>query len=90
MRQTLDNGIGVYICCVRKSNPSEFQILSSESPIFLSFLSRWAGDYNLHHVCASVCECVMQFSLKLLQLHIFGKLFVLMKFYPLQYFWGVL
>ena len=44
------------------------------------------GDYNLHHVCAYVRECVTQFSLKLLQLHIFGKLLVLMKFYALQYF----
>ena len=30
---------------------------------------------------------VTQFSLKLLQLHIFGELFVLMNFYP-QYFFG--
>ena len=42
-----------------------------------------AGDYSLHHVCA----CVTQFSLKLLQLHILGKLLVLMNFYALQYFW---
>ena len=41
-----------------------------------------AGDYNLHRV-------VTQFSLKLLQLHIFGKLLVLMNFYSLQYFWGL-
>ena len=50
-------------------------------------------DYNLHHVCACVhaCvrECVTQFPLKLLQLHIFGKLFVLMNFFALQYFWGL-
>ena len=52
------------------------------------------GDYNLHHVCvyvrACVRECVTQFSLKLLQLHIFGKLLVLMNFYALQYFLGLL
>ena len=57
------------------------------------FISRPAGDYNLHHVCACVrvClrECVTQFSLKLLQLHIFGKLLVLMNFYALQYFLGL-
>ena len=29
----------------------------------------------------------MQFSVKLLQLHIFGKLLVLMNFYALQYFY---
>ena len=53
-----------------------------------------AGDYNLHHVCACVRACVhacvhawvTQFSLKLLQLHIFGKLLVLMNFYDLQNF----
>ena len=44
-------------------------------------------DYNLHHVC--VYGGVMQFSLKLLQLHIFGKLLVLMNFYTLQYFGGL-
>ena len=32
---------------------------------------------------------VTQFSLKLLQLHIFGKLLVLMNFYALQYFGGL-
>ena len=42
-------------------------------------------DYNLHHVCA----CVPQFPLKLLQLHIFGKLVVLMNFFALQYFLGL-
>ena len=59
------------------------------------------GDYNLHHVRvyvrACVCECVRacvrvcvtQFSLKLLQLHIFGKSQVLMNFFALQYFWGL-
>ena len=45
--------------------------------------------YNLHHVCVYVCVCVRafvtQFPLKLLQLHIFGKLLVLMNFYALQY-----
>ena len=47
-----------------------------------------AGDYNLHHVCVRACvhECARQFSPKLLQLHIFGKLLVLMNFYALQYF----
>ena len=44
------------------------------------------GDYNLHHVCAYVRAWVTQFSLKLLQLHIFGKLLVLMNFYALQHF----
>ena len=48
-----------------------------------------AGDYNLHHVCAYMRAWVMQFSVKLLQLHIFGKLLVLMNFYALQYFWGL-
>ena len=52
-----------------------------------------AGDYNLHHVCACVCACVRayvtQFPLKLLQLHIFGKLVVLMNFFALQYFLGL-
>ena len=52
-----------------------------------------AGDFNLHHVCAYVraCvhACVTQFPLKLLQLHIFGKLVVLMNFFALQYFLGL-
>ena len=52
-----------------------------------------AGDYNLHHVCAYVRAwvraCVTQFPLKLLQLHIFGKLVVLMNFFALQYFLGL-
>ena len=48
-----------------------------------------AGDYNLHHVCAYVRACVTQFPLKLLHLHIFGKLVVLMNFFALQYFWGL-
>ena len=48
-----------------------------------------AEDYNLHHVCASVRAWVTQFSLKLLQLHIFGKLVVLMNFYALQKFFGL-
>ena len=41
--------------------------------------------------CMRACACawVMQVSLKLLQLHIFGKLLVLMNFYALQYFWGL-
>ena len=51
-----------------------------------------AGDYNLHHVCTRVHACVhvwvTQFSLKLLQLHIFGNLLVLMNFYALQNFFG--
>ena len=51
------------------------------------------GDYNLHHVRvyvrACVRACVTQFSLKLLQLHIFGKSQVLMNFVALQYFWGL-
>ena len=55
------------------------------------------GDYDLHHVrvyvraCvhARVRACVTQFSLKLLQLHIFGKSQVLMNFFALQYFWGL-
>ena len=48
-----------------------------------------AGDYNLHHVRACVRVCVTQFPLKLLQLHIFGKLVVLMNFFALQYFLGL-
>ena len=40
-------------------------------------------------VCTCVRAWVMQFSLKLLQLHIFGKLVVLMNFYAPQYFWGL-
>ena len=48
-----------------------------------------AGDYNLHHVCVCVRACVTQFSLKPLQLHIFGKLLVLMNFYALKYFGGL-
>ena len=51
------------------------------------------GDHNLHHVRvyvhACVRACVTQFSLKLLQLHIFGKSQVLMNFFALQYFWGL-
>ena len=47
------------------------------------------GDYNLHHVRVCVRACVTQFSLKLLQLHIFGKSQVLMNFFALQYFWGL-
>ena len=55
------------------------------------------GDHNLHHVrvyvrvcvCACVRACVTQFSLKLLQLHIFDKSQVLMNFFALQYFWGL-
>ena len=46
-------------------------------------------DYNLHHVCACVRECVTRFPLKLLPLHIFGKLVVLMNFFALQYFLGL-
>ena len=48
-----------------------------------------ARDYNLHRVRAYVRACVTQFSLKLLQLHIFDKLLVLMNFYALQYFLGL-
>ena len=40
-------------------------------------------------VCMCVRACVTQFSLKLLQLHIFGKSQVLMNFFALQYFWGL-
>ena len=40
-------------------------------------------------MCASVRACVKEFSLKLLQLLIFGKLLVLMNFYALQYFGGL-
>ena len=51
------------------------------------------GDHNLHHVRVYVraCSraCVTQFSLKLLQLHIFGKSQVLMNFFAPQYFWGL-
>ena len=50
------------------------------------------GDYNFHHMCVRMCmrAWVTQFSLKLLQLHIFGKLLVLMNFYALQYFLGLM
>ena len=40
-------------------------------------------------VHAYVRACVTQFPLKLLQLHIFGKLVVLMNFFALQYFLGL-
>ena len=40
------------------------------------------------HLCVRVHAWVTQFSLKLLQLHIFGKLLVQMNFYTLQYFLG--
>ena len=40
-------------------------------------------------VRACVHACVTQFPLKLLQLHIFGKLVVLMNFFALQYFLGL-
>ena len=39
-------------------------------------------DYNLHHVCACVRGCVRVSR-------IFGKLLVLMNFYALQYFLGL-
>ena len=48
-------------------------------------------DYNFTmcvRTCMRVCVRVTQFSLKLLQLHIFGKLLVLMNIYALQYFGG--
>ena len=50
-----------------------------------------AGDYNLHGVCAcvSLCVCHVVFSETTTELHIFGKLLVLMNFYALQYFGGV-
>ena len=41
------------------------------------------------YVHGCVRGCVTQFSLKLLQLHIFGKLLVLRNFYALQYFLGL-
>ena len=41
------------------------------------------------YVRGCVRACVTQFSLKLLQLHIFGKSQVLMNFFALQYFWGL-
>ena len=41
------------------------------------------------YVCMCVRACVTQFPLKLLQLHIFGKLVVLMNFFALQYFLGL-
>ena len=40
-------------------------------------------------VRACVRACITQFPLKLLHLHIFGKLVVLMNFFALQYFWGL-
>ena len=54
------------------------------------FLSPARRDYNLHHVCASVRACVGHavFSETTTVTH-FGKLLVLMNFYALQYFWGL-
>ena len=51
------------------------------------FLSpaRLAGGRLQFAPCVCVRAWVTQFSLKLLQLHIFGKLVVLMNFYALQY-----
>ena len=49
--------------------------------------ARRAGDYNLHHVCAYVQECVSQFSLKLPVTH-FWQITCPNEFYALQYFWG--
>ena len=56
-----------------------------------TFLSpaRLARAYVAACVSACVRECVTQFPLKLLQLHIFGKLVVLMNFFALQYFLGL-
>ena len=42
----------------------------------------------MHHVCVCVLQCVMQFSPKVLQLQIFGKLIVLMNFHALENFVG--
>ena len=42
----------------------------------------------IYAMCVHTCvKWVTQISLRLLQLHIFGKLLVLMNFYDLQYFW---
>ena len=69
---------------------SEFVYLAAVKSYYLPTGSP-AGDYNLHHVCvrAYVRAWVTQFFLKLLQLHIFGKLLVPMNFYALQYFLGL-
>ena len=57
--------------------------------LFISRLAR-RREIIICTMCVRTCvrECVTQFSLKLLQLHIFGKLLVLMNFYALQYFLG--
>ena len=70
--------LNVCVCHIFMFHP--FRYLPPGSP---------AGDYNLHHVCAYVRACVTQFPMKLLQLHIFGKLVVVMNFFALQYFWGL-
>ena len=72
---------------------------ASMESVFISRPARRPRDYNLHHVCAymrawvracvgaCVRACVTQFPLKLLQLHIFGKLVVLMNFLLFNIFW---
>ena len=59
--------------------------------------ARRSGDYKLHpvRVCVGACvracvrACVTHFSLKLLQLHIFPQLVVLMNFDAVEYFSGL-
>ena len=62
--------------------------------VFLAFIiSRPARrrEIIICTMCVRTCvrACVTQFPLKLLQLHIFGKLVVLMNFFTLQYFLGL-
>ena len=61
--------------------------------LFLFVISRPACRREIiictMRVCTCMRESVTHFSLKLLQLHIFGKLLVLMNFYALQYFLGL-
>ena len=52
-------------------------------------ISRPARQREIIICTMCVRACVTQFSLKLLQLHIFGKLLVLMNFYVHQYFLGL-
>ena len=85
-----------FICLHQMTRLAEIAVTSQ---ILLDVLDEF---YNITHVlhiictmCVRVCgrgcvrACVTQFPLKLLQLHIFGKLVVLMNFFALQYFLGL-
>ena len=67
------------------------QLFLGCSIITVHFISRPAHrrEIIICTMCVYVraCVSVSQFSLKLLQLHIFGKLLVPMNFYA-RYFWG--